>query len=298
MAMEFDEVRGVLQPLWDSLGSKSSGHRDSRDEWNAKVREFLDRRNETNREVKELINEVQTQKAIRDEANQRVKELKGIRAEHSEHLKEVRGVLRDKMDEQRENLEEQARKRTNRGPSAGKIRAEMDKLEMQHMTGQFLGKREEDFKKRMKQLSGALKEATEARKSEGGMRDLKDSVRDAERLQEDAHKSVEKAVTRAQEAHDLMVELSDEVDRLREKANTAHTGLTQSKREADLLHGQYIVSLRCIHSIQDMMKAMELREKKEEEYGDEEKVEVTDLMSRLMSGDTLSTDELMALRRN
>ena len=74
--MEFDEVRGVLQPLWDSLGSKSSSHRDSRDEWNAKVREFLDKRNETNREVKELINEVQTQKAIRDEANQRVKDLK------------------------------------------------------------------------------------------------------------------------------------------------------------------------------------------------------------------------------
>ena len=28
------------------------------------------------------------------------------------------------------------------------------------------------------------------------------------------------------------------------------------------------------------------------------KLEVTDLMSRLMSGDTLSTDELMALQRN
>jgi uncharacterized coiled-coil DUF342 family protein len=28
------------------------------------------------------------------------------------------------------------------------------------------------------------------------------------------------------------------------------------------------------------------------------KLEVTDLMSRLMSGDTLSTEELMALQRN
>jgi hypothetical protein len=32
MIMEFDEVREVLQPLRDSLGSKSSGHRDTRDE--------------------------------------------------------------------------------------------------------------------------------------------------------------------------------------------------------------------------------------------------------------------------
>jgi len=103
---------------------------------------------------------------------------------------------------------------------------------------------------------------------------------------------------RAQEAHDLMVELSEEVDRLREQANTAHTSLTKSKREADSLHSKYIVSLRCIHSIQDMMKAMELREKKEEGYDGQEKLELTDLMSKLMSGDTLSTDELMALRRN
>ena len=294
--MEFDEVRGVLQPLWDSLGSKSSSHRDSRDEWNAKVREFLDKRNETNREVKELINEVQTQKAIRDEANQRVKELKGVRAERSDYLKGVRENLRAKLAEQQEKLEEQ-KNRVKRGPSARDIKKKMDKLEYQHNIGQFPGKKEKEYLKMMKQMKEAFNEATKTQGS-GGMRELKDSVRDAERLQEDAHKSVEKAVARAQEAHDLMVELSEEVDRLREKANTAHTRLTRSKREADLLHGQYIVSLRCIHSIQDMMKAMELREKKEEEYDGEEKVEVTDLMSRLMSGDTLSTDELMALRRN
>ena len=64
------------------------------------------------------------------------------------------------------------------------------------------------------------------------------------------------------------------------------------------MHSQYIVSLRCIHSIEDMMKAMESREKKSEGLEGEEKLEVTDLMSRLMSGDTLSTEELMALRRN
>jgi len=296
MVMEFDEVRETLQPLCDSLGSKSSDHRDTRDEWNAKVREFLDDRNEINRQVKELINEVQTQKAIRDEANQLVKNLKGTRAELSERLKEVREVLRGKLDEQRENLEEQ-KNRAKRGPSAGRIRAEMEKLENQYMTGQFLGKRERDYHKKMKQMSGALKEASK-NKEGGDLRDLKDSVRNAEKLQEDAHKSVEKAVKKAQEAHDLMVELSEEVDRLREKANTAHTGLTRSKREADMLHGQYIVSLRCIHSIQDMMKAMELREKKEEDSEGGEKLELADLMSRLMSGDTLSTDELMALRRN
>ena len=48
--------------------------------------------------------------------------------------------------------------------------------------------------------------------------------------------------------------------------------------------------------MQDLLKTLEARDS-----GDainDEQVEVTDLMTRLMSGDTLSTDEIMALQRN
>ena len=292
--MEFEEVRQILQPLSQTMVQKSESNKEYRDQWNAEVREHLDERNEVNRQVKELINEVQTQKSIRDEINGRVKGLKEIRAEKSEHLKKVREELRGKLAEQEESGDNRKRQR---GPPPGKIRADMERLEKQYMTGQFLGKRERDYHKKMKEMSGALKLA-EKERSAGGMRGLKDTVRAAEASQEEAHKTVESAVRRAQEAHDLMVELSEEVDRLREKANSAHGELNKSKREADALHSQYIVSLRCIHSIEDMMKAMESREKKSEGSEGEEKLEVTDLMSRLMSGDTLSTEELMALRRN
>jgi uncharacterized coiled-coil DUF342 family protein len=92
-----------------------------------------------------------------------------------------------------------------------------------------------------------------------------------------------------------MIELSDEVDRLRELANREHNSLTSAKREADYLHNQYIVSLRCIHSMQDMMKLSESKQKRHDEDG---RVGISDLMTRLMSGDTLSTEELMLLQRN
>ena len=39
-------------------------------------------------------------------------------------------------------------------------------------------------------------------------------------------------------------------------------------------------------------------QEKDTDDDDSSKLEVTDLMSRLMSGDTLSTEELMALQRN
>ena len=172
----------------------------------------------------------------------------------------------------------------------------MDALERKYERGGFTGASEKKFFREMKKLKQELTEAIERNKSSGGLGELKTKVREAERLQEDAHNRVERAVMEAQEAHDLMVELSDEVDRLRERANSAHSGLTKSKREADALHNLYIVSLRCIHSMQDLMKAMDAREGGE--VDGESKTEVTDLMSRLMSGDTLSTDELMSLQRN
>ena len=277
----------VFAPAKQSLESGLDEKRELRDELNAKVRAYLDTRNEVNRQVKELISEVRSQKEIRDEANTRVKDL--IK---SDELKSIRTELREILS----RLEDSGEKlKRNSGPSPAKIRAKMDALERKYERGGFTGASEKGFFREMKKLSQELKEAKESNKDGGRLSDLKSSVRSAERAQEEAHNRVEKAVISAQEAHDLMVELSEEVDRLRDQANSAHSGLTKSKKEADSIHSLYIVSLRCIHSIQDMIKAIEMRT---DENVSEEKTEVSDLMSKLMSGDTLSTEELMSLQRN
>lgn len=293
MQMESQEIRGILQPRCDDIQEQISYNREERDQWNAKVRTLLDERNELNRQVKELITEVQNQKALRDEANQKVRDLKDERAEKTEELKVIRTEFREKLAEQGED--EIRREKVDKNRSPGRIRTEMEKLERLYEQGRFLGKKEREYVMKMKRLAQELREAKES-KSDGGIRDLKMQLRDAEKSQEEAHKKVKGAVSRAQEAHDLMAELSDEVDRLREKANSAQAGVTRAKREADSLHGRYIVSLRCIHSMQDLLKALDAREKGATE--EDEQVELADLMTRLMSGDTLSTDDFMALQRN
>ena len=58
-------------------------------------------------------------------------------------------------------------KRTNRPPSASRIRSDMERLERQFITGQFLGEGEEDYFKKMKELSEALKEATKTERDGG-----------------------------------------------------------------------------------------------------------------------------------
>jgi len=291
--MESEEIRGILQPLCEDIQEQISYNREERDQWNSKVRKLLDERNELNRQVKELITEVQNQKALRDEANQTVRELKEIRSERTETLRVIRTDFRERIAEK--DSQDESRENHNKTRSPGRIRTEIDRLEKQYNEGRFLGKKEKEFIAKMKKLHQELREAKE-QKSDGGIRELKIQLRDAEKKQEDAHKKVKRAVFGAQEAHDLMAELSEEVDRLREKANSAQSGVTRAKREADSLHGRYIVSLRCIHSMQDLLKALDTREGRTSE--DDEQLEVADLMTRLMSGDTLSTDEIMALQRN
>ena len=59
------------------------------------------------------------------------------------------------------------RKRTNRPPSASRIRSDMERLAKKYETGQFLGGGEEDYFKKMKELSEALKEATKTERDGG-----------------------------------------------------------------------------------------------------------------------------------
>ena len=283
--MDYSEIGEIFNPLSEKVKLELSINKEQRDEWNDRVRKHLDKRNEINIQVKELISEVQKQKIVRDAANIKVKELKDIRFEKSEKLKSIRREMKDKIGDK----DIKSNKKT--GPDPRRLKAEMDKLENMYERGAFSGKKEKEFMNKMKKLSREYKEAKK-NKQDDEVGNMKKAEREAKYSQAKAHDDVEDAVKKAQEAHDLMMELSEEVDRLREIANNAQMEVTISKREADIMHSRYVVSLRCIHSMQDLLKEMVT------DGVQEDKVEVSDLMSRLMSGDTLSTDELMSLQRN
>lgn len=72
--------------------------------------------------------------------------------------------------------------------------------------------------------------------------------------QSDAHKSVERAVARAQDAHDQMKRGEKEVGRLRDKANSAHLAWKAAKSEADEHHEQYVHNLLVYKGIKVLRK--------------------------------------------
>ena len=276
----------VFETKTQSVSDKLTDFKTRRDQLNVKVRGQLDKRNEINSQVKQLITEVQKQKTLRNEANSRVAELRKIRLEKTNELKEVRAKLRSSV----ENNDQDKGKR-RKGPGSRKIREQMNKLEWRHQTGQISPKKERDFYATMKKLQTEFK-LLKKEEEESSSAVLKE-VKQAEKRQQKAHDAVTDASEKSEEAHSLMMELSNEVDRLRGMANSEHLGLTATKGEADDLHNKYIISLRCIHSMQDILK---LSGTKKEQ--DSERVEVTDLMSRLMEGQTLSDEDMMLLQRN
>ena len=286
LGLNLSNISEVFESKTMEVSERLSEFKNERDELNVQVRSKLDRRNEINRQVKELITEVQKQKAIRNEANSKVADLRKVRLEKTNALKDLRSKLRSSS---QNGSKEEGKKN---GKSPRRIREQMNKLEWRHQTGQISPKKEKDFFSTMKRLQSEYKKlkAEEEASSSSILRE----VRNAEKVQQRAHDAVTNASEKSEEAHSLMMELSNEVDRLRGLANNEHLSLTTTKNEADERHNKYIISLRCIHSMQDILKLSGSKK----QFDEEERVDVTDLMSKLMSGDTLSTEELMLLQRN
>ena len=150
--------------------------------------------------------------------------------------------------------------------------------------------------KRLKELNAKIRQMKKEQEATGGESSENEDLNAARKEHDDAHHAVQEAAAAAQEAHDLMIQWDKEVNKQRERANSKHRELRNTKQEADKAHRFYIVSLRCLHSIQDMMRARRSAEAGEGERPTA-RVEVQDLMSKLMSGDTLTTEELMELQR-
>ncbi|MBJ28745.1 MAG: hypothetical protein CMB61_01630 [Euryarchaeota archaeon] len=287
MTLNESNLDEIFEVKNEKVSDKLSEFKSLRDALNEKVRGQLDRRNEINRQVKELIFEVQKQKTLRNDANGKVADLRKIRLEKTNELKKLRMKLRNTAD-----MKADKNKRNGKGKSSQKIREQMNKLEWRHQTGQIGPKKEKEFFATMKRLQNEFK-LIKSEEDASSSSILKE-VKQAEKRQQKAHDAVTDASEKSEEAHSLMMELSNEVDRLRGLANNEHMTLTSTKNDADILHNKYIISLRCIHSMQDILKLS--GEKKQ--TPEDERVDVTDLMSRLMKGDTLSDEDMLLLQRN
>ena len=296
-----EQILPKLEDLRKIVDKKATKSRENRDGLNEKMREFIGTRNTYNSQVRELISEVQRQKVIRDDANGAVRTAKAERAEKNQLVRDAKQAIREMSPESHQEQGRGGRRgRREKEDTPASLRRKIQILENEFEMGIHVGKNEDKAMDRLKRMKRKLRDMSEKEDSNVELKDARASLQVAIDAQEAAHQEVTVAAESAQEAHDLMLKLSEEVDRLRDQADGSQAEVRRAKREADQAHQSYIVSLRCLHSILDIVRAHNNRGKVTESKsgtGAPARVEVQDLMSKLMSGETLSTEELMALQR-
>lgn len=263
-------------------------HQKSRDEWNTKVVENRNRREQVNGQKKELYDEIERQRTVRDLENSKVREAKVKR----EGANKAFGALRSEL------FGDEGPRQRPKGDSPEFIKKKMRTLEMRFETGQISGQKEEKkFNREMKELSRKLRESQTRRGPQTGGNS--NAQLDALKIAcDEAHSQVIAAAEAAQSAHDLMGRLKDETRRLNDQHEMSHRAFVTAKTEADREHQHYIVAMRCTWSARHLLKAIQNRADGIQPAKAEASASNVDLMSALMSGQTLSTEQLMAMQRD
>lgn len=290
------ELMGLLEEKRKLVDEKATNYRVNRDNLNVKTKEFTGARNELNSEVRELIQHVREQREIREQMNEIVREKKQARATASDAVRSAKEKLQALKGEPEARENNDRRRGRDRPETVSSLKKKLARLENDFEMGKFTGKNEKKFFDQARIISRKIKDMQSTDSDSEDVKVASEELRAAMEEQERTHQEVTEAADAAQKAHELMLEWNQEVDKQREKAERAHRELRKSKKEADKAHHFYIVSLRCLHSIQDMLRAMKGAQSGETQ-STSSRVEVQDLMSKLLSGETLSTEELMQLQR-
>tara|TARA_B100000902_G_C27241281_1_gene880120 strand:- start:135 stop:1004 length:870 start_codon:yes stop_codon:yes gene_type:complete len=285
-----NELKKDLNKRREAMDTKATDFRVKRDEWNSKTREFQQTRNALNSAVRELIQEVKKQRTIRDAENQRVRDMKEIRDECNKKVRDAKKVIEGDQPADEKRKAHKSRKELET------IKREFNKLEREIDMGMHKGpKKEKQAMERAKMLHNKIKAHVPIKIKFEATPEAQEAYDKAIEEQEKAHQDVTEAASQAQSAHELMLEWNSEVDTRRAKAEEAHKTLRNTKKEADLAHHRYIVALRCLHSINNMLNTMQ-SERKDKSAVAEPQLSVDNLMGKLLSGETLTTEELMQLQ--
>jgi phosphoserine phosphatase len=283
-------MEAELQKLLSEVEKYISEHQKRRDEWNAKVVQHRTNRDSINGQKRELYDEIERQRTSRDQENAKAREAKDERSKFNEKFY----GLKDELTEMRGGDGGHGRDKD----TPEKIRRQMDGLETKYETGGFIGKEaEQKFSATMKQLSRKLKELKAAQSGPDEFNEFQVELDSFHEKREEAHEEVIRAADAAQAAHDLMAKLRDETKRLNADHEAAHRAFVDAKEEADSEHQQYIVAMRSVYSIRNLLQAKRDRNAGHEPTRMEARPEAQDLMSALMAGKTLSTEQLMAMKR-
>ncbi|HVL88345.1 MAG TPA: phosphoserine phosphatase, partial [Candidatus Thermoplasmatota archaeon] len=275
----------------EKLNDDANRHRDLRDRLNDETKKHAQRRDELNGQVRGLIDRANQHRQRRDELNVQVREAKVKRDE-----------LNKVANEKAEALNALKRDRLPRGDGVplSKLKAQLKKLEYDHMTKALTPAKEKALMEEMSALQKQINEKEKSYEKDNTVKAAYEEMKTAKEAAEKQHRHVTELANAAQEQHDSMVKLFEEADGIRKLADAAQEQFVKAKTEADKIHNEYIAMVNQIRDYEKQIIGLRADAKKvRQERGEvEAKAAADTIMDKLKKGGKLSTEDLLILQKS
>ena len=280
-----------LQLKREKENQEAERHRRRRDELNDKTREWVSRRDELNARVRELVEQAMGHRQKRDELNAEVKK-----------AKEDRDVENRRVNELTDRLNDLKRRKLPRGAiPLSQMKRDLRELEFKQMTSVLKPGKEQELIKEMTRLQAEIRKLERALEENEEVKKAVQELHGVKEKAEACHKRVGELAERAQAEHDLMTQLYEQSDELRQQADLAQEEFIKTKMLADDEHHKHIDYIRQVHDYDKIIHGIRLKsyaapEGVEAQVSGKRQAEM--IFERFKRGEKLSTEDLMALQKS
>lgn len=288
---EFDQIL-QLKASRNQLDEQAEKRRQRRDNLNSEAKKWAQERDKYNQQVRSLVKQARAHKATRDELNQQVQE-----------AKEKRQGLNQEAMEKRLAVSELKRARvaggSRQGPPIHKLRKELQELEFKQMTSELSTQDERTLVKRLSEIQNQIAERETQLKSDPEVAAAMEAAVEAKKEAQVQHRLIRGLVTQAQAEHQSMTTLYRQIDELRKQADGHQESFVRAKKAADEAHHSYIELVKQIHDLDKLIQS----KRRHTFTGVSDKTrarsqaEADDLFARFMTGEKLSTEQLMTIQK-
>ncbi|MFX0171517.1 MAG: coiled-coil protein [Candidatus Hodarchaeota archaeon] len=269
-----------------------------REEFNRKVTSIANKRNLLNEQVKELIKTAKEERDKRDSCNEAILKIKESKALL---LKEIDGFNEQakRFDTQLNGMQEknpQVKKRPEH--SANKIRRDIQDLEWKIQTTSNLSISEErEIVERIARLELKFRDV---RESDVLARDLKTILNRINMLKGKLRSLDNELQSQARESrfhHKTMIQAFKNADILRKQADELHAQFLDAKKQANLIHNEYLGYIREINRIRQEVNKNKQKSKAVQDAQRREKLKekTEDARKKFEEGRKLSFEEFRTL---
>lgn len=284
-----DEMEHELEKKRSELNSEAEKHRRERDKLNDKAREWIEKRDGLNTRAKELAEQAAECKKLRDEYNVEVRQ-----------AKEQRDIWNRNYHKLEDQLDKLKRKKTPIDmASPARLKKELKGLEFKQMTSVLSPADEKQLIERMSKIQKEIKKIEQMLEKDSEIINLTDEIRSAYNEAEKFHRTDEDFAEKAQQDHDMMVDLFEQSDKVRKEADGAQENFISAKLAADEEHRKHVELIKQVHDYDKMITGIRQKDKMSKRVKDEDvaKKQAEEIYSKFKAGEKLSTDDLMALQK-